>query len=627
MYIFFSEYFFTLAIFILYGLVGGFAVVPLQRNIKYAAMAAPMAGMLLLSMGVFMLYTFAHLSIIHSMIIVGSIGASLTLACIAYSKPSINLRTILFLSSVIIVLAAFLTFFLNSTSIKLGGIGLLYVDGSDHLGYAAMSDWLKSNLINHLPIENAAHPYQSFPALLVGMDQRFGCFFNLAIIATLFGESSAFSYDIACTIILLTAYLGCAAMFARSSKTFILLVLALTVSTWFVLSRTGYLGKIMGFSSMLYTLGLFYSQQQSHLSFDKNNISIITIVLLVFAAAMVYPGMVLALFLMASGGIYLLIKSFELLRHFDKHKLTNLLHDTGLLLIMILAALAAMGALALPKLYAAEGVNYPADWARIFLFQLDIRAMIYEPVLSWFTQDVVMQFLIAAMLIMTVLLIIASICRSIVAVSLIGVAVALSAFGYFLSLKWFSYELSGTLYALSICGCIWCIDEVSIRQQHIISGKILSFILFSLAIAAIAIRIPSNIEAIHRYVFNTPTLFQYSKNDMDKLAETIGHDAVIVDVPSVMFALPILAEFGRRDLKLQWTSETWKNILGYRSWSAPKIMPSRFVLRVNPDVMALLSLQAEPLQHCDLVAETVQYQLFDCQKSTINQISFTHQKI
>lgn len=631
MYVFLSDTIFTLTVFTIYGFIGGFSLIPFRHQIRYPILAAPMAGMLLWAMGVFIIYSFAGLSVETAAIITGIIYTTITIASLIYLKPTIYWHDVFFISILVVIMAAICTYLSNFTSIKFGHTGFLFREGSDHLGYAIMADWLNAHLVKQLPIVNPSVPYQSFPALLAGNDHeilindpRFGSFFSLAIISLLFGQSSTFSYDIACGIILLTSYLGISTLYSRTPKILVLLLLSFFTSFWFVLSRTGYFGKIMGFPSIIFILGFYFLQQDHDDATKENKFCFIVTLALTFAAAMVYPGFVLAAFLIIVGGLFLVFKSIDIGRNLNHIKLIKLRDDAGLLFVMILIAFAAPGLLSVPRYFLPLGMEFPLSWYQVFLTQLDLRPLAYDEILTWYTPYVSTLFLIGSVLIITLSLFITLIKRNIIASTLLGSVIIFLILPYLLGDKWLAYELTASIYPLSVCGCAWYLGELElfIKNKNLTSLFILTMML------AIGIRIPSFIESIHRYVaYGVPPSMQYSKKELDYLADKINTAPVLVDIPNVMFALPILVEFGRRDMNLQWTPNSWKAILGYRNWQAPKIQSNtRLILGLTSDALTMLNLKPELPSNCDIIAKTRQFQLFSCKDLNVTKTPFTYQK-
>ena len=77
---------------------------------------------------------------------------------------------------------------------------ILYVWGTDHGSYAHLADWLNNHTVDARPqwLPTPDAPYDSWPALMFGIDPRFGSYGLLAITSTLYGTSGLFAYDLTC---------------------------------------------------------------------------------------------------------------------------------------------------------------------------------------------------------------------------------------------------------------------------------------------------------------------------------------------------------------------------------------------------------------------------------------------
>lgn len=604
-----KEYFFVLFVLSLYSLIGGFSLISFRNHIKYPVLAAPFAGMLLWSLGVYILYSLAGLSVQNAMLTIGISGMITTVASLIYIKPKLYHPNAIIPGIFILLFSAFIVFLINFTSIHYGAIGLLYMEGSDHLGYAQMADWLNTYRINQPPVTNPMVPYQSFLSILMGRDPllpggdaRFGSFFTLAIISRLFNESGTFSYDIACSIVLLASYFGIAAIYSRRFTIMVCIVLALLVNFWFIECKTGYFGKMLGFPAIFYILGLYFVLQNS---FNENPFAFFSLLILNFAAAILYPGQVLAGLLISVGGVFLILKLMDLGWNFTRGKLIQLQANATVLIIMILSVIATSGFLSVPK-----GITYntdiPLDWVTILLHQLDIRYLVHDAFLNWYTSSLALFFLYG-FLVMTIIafcLVLGS--YNLIAVSFISAAMILIIFPLLNMSKWFAYEFSGIIYTLILCGFAWSIGTAT--------NKITCYSMVCLLGVALIIRLPTFAETVHHYA-GTGILIpmQYSKNEIDHLVDSIDHQRVIIDAPNVMFALPVLVELGRRNVDLQWTDASWKAILGYRDWVPGKIQPTQLILGLTADAMHIIGLKIKKRDHCAILAKTRQYQLFKCQ--------------
>jgi hypothetical protein len=89
MLIFLREWLFVLAMVIALGLVGGFALVPFRAASPFIVLAAPLAGFLLLGLGISSLYSGLSLSVSVASVAVLSVGGLATLASLIALRRSL----------------------------------------------------------------------------------------------------------------------------------------------------------------------------------------------------------------------------------------------------------------------------------------------------------------------------------------------------------------------------------------------------------------------------------------------------------------------------------------------------------------------------------------------------------
>ena len=156
------------------------------------------------------------------------------------------------------------------------------------------------------------------------------------------GQDGFFTYDAACGILLLAAYFGVVAVFSKNKLSFLLLLIGILTCHWFGLSRSGYFGKLLGYSEVIFVLGIFLVA--------KRPISIRGVAILaLFSAstASAHFGLATALFLGSIGGIFLLLRII----YADEanNKFYQNLEDISLLLLLIGISITTLGILSLPK--------------------------------------------------------------------------------------------------------------------------------------------------------------------------------------------------------------------------------------------------------------------------------------
>lgn len=591
--IFIKEFIWALSILILLGICGSFALLPFRDKIKYSFFAAPLTGLLLIIIGTSAIYNLIlGISLFYSGIIALFLCAtissiSLLLSFKTLSKPDFKLFWL------IIPTIGLITYISNYTTIYFGNPGFLYMDGSDHLGYAHLADWLNNHFAaSPKPLGSPSVPYQSWPDTMYTLDHRFGSFTALALIAKFRNLSGMFAYDFACTIVLSVSILAIPAIFARSRLAFSLLMMGLLASSWIVYGRSGYFGKLMAYPSLIFILGLFYIAPRPF------NIKIIVILSgLICAITTVHSFLSVLLVFGFFGICFILTQTLFLL--ISKNRKTINVDDILLFCLIIGLIIATTGMLVVPNTYGliVPHFLYQFNWYKLLpaLFELKHPAISFVKDLNLF------QFFCLFLIMIFIgwyFLFIGIKKKDVISVSTIaGINIML----LILIAKndtLLGYQLVGIFYPLFLCGSIRLIDNMSMSFER-------TNLLINLTILSIVFHFPYFWNVSKRYAnSNTQRSAQFSKNEFDELIKYIGHSKVIIDVSETKYALPILIELGRQNIALEWTPSAWQAVVGYRLWKAPSI---------EKKTNLWLSLNNNPLKaNCRIKFKTTQYNLLEC---------------
>jgi hypothetical protein len=174
--------------------------------------------------------------------------------------------------------------------------------------------------------------------------------------------------------------------------------------------------------------------------------------------------------------------------------------------------------------------------------------------------------------------------------------------------KWIAYQLVGVPYPLALCATAYLLDEVQTNRRRLM-------IVSGLLVVLILPRVPHMVGMLHRYVLSPEARFQYKLADFDALAKTIGRQTVECDADDVNTALPVMLEFGRRNVNVQWSPDSWNVILGYRQWPVPHY-------QVKPDYqLDSREMQAHPRRkRVDApITSTERYLLYRCHSPAADQ--------
>ncbi len=592
---FLIEYLWVLALLATYGLVGGFLVVPFRGVIANALFAAPLAGLLISSVGVAALYSVLGLSLAASTVAVAVVCAAATVAALAYARPRFR-RGDLVLVLAAALIAAVATYAASFTTIKFGAPGFLYMDGTDQLGYAQLADWLRTHSVHQPPAATPARPYESWPEFTFHTDARFGAYFALGVIAMVRGESGMFAYDNATAFILVAGALGLAAVIARSRRSFAVLLVGLLTCHWFEYSRSGYLGKALGYPSALFVVALFLVSRE-----QLGRLHLAILAGLTCGAAIVFPGTVTIMFLVVIGGTFLASRLLV-----EREGVGAITDDSVVLVLLVGVALASSGQLSRPNpaLYPQHVVSWPAMLSWLFEVKAvpdDEAAMIRFPTAALLVLELL------AIGVSGALVIVAVVRRNALALAFIAGPLLLIAALFVTGANTIAYELPGLIYPAALCGAVILADAASAITTA--RDRRMMYATVALLAAAIVVRLPRYARGMYRYA--GPGVYdwmQISKRDMDALATAIGRDTVIVNVKDRVMGIPILVELGRRNLSMRWTPDAFKAILGYRDWSPPDMPPRERSLRldfVNDSVDA----------RCTVALTTKQYRLLNCRSN------------
>ncbi|OAI47370.1 hypothetical protein AYO45_05785 [Gammaproteobacteria bacterium SCGC AG-212-F23] len=574
------EFIFTIAILTLFSLAGRAALLPFRQNIPYLAFATPITGLLLTVLLTSALYSVAGFSFTYATYTALLSLSLLSFISFIYVKP--QLTHIKWLIPVVL-LVLLMTYLTNYTTLTLGQQGFLFMDGTDHLGYAHPADWILNHFANQTPVLSADKPYDSWPYFMFHDDPRAGSYFTLALIAKLRGLSSMFAYDPSCAIILSAGILGVAGIYARSSLTFFLLLVGLSFSHWFDYSRSGYLAKILAYPSALVCLGLFLQAPRPFLTK-----TLVPLFFLVAATTIMHSFLSTALVLIVIGGLFLLISCL---------RKKNITDDTLTLLLLVSTAIVITGVLARPQNLSGIG-NINTHWSALLPQLLDLEFLIDGPHLSHLGRARLL-FAFEFMTLSAIFYLIVAIKNKIdFAITFISAAIILLLFFILKKSYWPAYQMTGVFYPWFLCSAAILLDQTKAKT------KLFYAILITLIIS-ILLHLPRFIGAIHHYAGKNIThSLQFLQNDFLKLTETIGNQSVQIDVPDHQYAIPLLVELGRKNIHWQWTSKSWKEVLGYRDWPAPTYKTrATWLIRLKP---------AANNKRCKLVVDTRQYQLLSC---------------
>jgi hypothetical protein len=542
----------------LLGLAGGFLTLPFRDGRKFVLLLSPMCGLLTLPPMTSLIYSMNKTTLSQATLIALALCVGLTILTSVRWRP---LQQDVFTSLILtLFIAPVATVVFCASTITAGSQSILYIDGSDHGGYAHVADWLLSHTIGLAPIAAPERPYESWPAFIFTQDTRLSSFVALAMMAALNQSSGLFAYDSACAVVFSIACLSVAAAFARSRFSIIVLALCLLSTTWFELGRDGYFGKLLAYPSCLFLLGLFMSSYRK-MSPEK----LAVLILLTIGISTLHSGVITAFFLAAIGGIYLCGQALLERTERQGGVVQNFLCLGGIVAV----ALASVGMLSRPLIMPLGPGQFSQSWASLLPHLLEIQNPTREYVpISYLWVSVGSAL---AMFFQAALIVLAFLRRSATAIAcafgptLIFLGLfGLDVMGGFAS-RYAAYQFSSIIVSYALCATVWLADDEESGKRRI--QQIV--LIVALGAASIIVRVPRLMKSFDTYVFNPPRTQIFELAEFDKLVSVIGNQTVLADIRDDLNLIAVLVELGRRGVDIQWSTESWKLAVGYRNWAPP----------------------------------------------------------
>ncbi len=553
---FLQEWAFVLAMLAALGLAGGFALVPFRRVSPFLYLAAPLAGLPLLALGLSGGHSILSLPVPVAGVVVLAGGSVATLASLAVLRPRLRLDWTALAAA--LVVAAGLTAATNAATIRAESPSLGFVDGSDQFGYAVVADWLLAHSPSPEPVASPDLPYQSWPQHMYQRDPRFGTLHFLAFIAWLRGTSGLFAFDSANAIALSAGTIGLAAIFTASRGSLLLLVAGLATGYWYDYSRSGFFGKIMSYPADIFLLRLLFHQLAG-----STTVGLASVTLLAGAVATLHSGISTAAVILPAATIWVAART--LLARLDGQRdwqIDRILSDAAIIALLCFVAVSQSGVFGRPgsSLYLNH-TTFPTTWTQTLLAALDLENA--NPPVSGLPQAWLVAGSVVALTFFGALLVLAIRLRNLSAVALLVGPGCIFLVLAVLGRLYPAYQLIGTYDPAFLCAAALVIDQLQPTKRRMARAA------FAAAGLVVLLHQPRFFGALDRFATATPSAHRYSRCETDEIARRIGQSPVRVDLTDPQAILVILGELGRRDADLQWTPRSWDTFLSYRHWPAP----------------------------------------------------------
>jgi hypothetical protein len=480
---------------------------------------------------------------------------------------------------VVAIFSAFVGPVVMIASLVRGEPALLYLDGADHAAYACMADWYRS----HPPqmviegvvgpaVNDPTNPYVSGADLQFETDPRGGAFSYMALVSMLSGQSGLFSFDTAVAILLIAACLGCAAVFSRSWIVLLGLAAALLTSLWYDYGHMGFFGKLLSYPLVLFSFGVFISFYRS----KPGPGEVLVLAMLAAGAGMMHSAAVYGLMFTCLAAPFLLAEAV-LERRPPK------VADCALAAFPPLVALVASGTLARPfnpTIYP----DYNPGWERIAYLVSDLNSLF--PDVSLVPRYTLVALFLFCMVVWSMFVLAAFMHRNTVALALLCGPVALILALVVCRQPAPIVQLAGFPYPATLCAGFLLAQQYQrggqarARLQHLVVTAALAALVF--------MHIPRTTGSVLRYTLFADRKQMFAVSDFDRLHAAIGSQEVYIDINgSARTVFPLVTEFGRRNVKMVWSPQSWFIAGSFRGAPVPPMvkMPElRLIDATKPEI-------------------------------------------
>lgn len=561
----------TLAALLVLAAVGGWSVwVFRSKDRPYLWLAAPLAGLGVLSLSLTALFHGCRLSLPWAFAVALAVNVPITLTAVwRGGMPRRRPRDwVLGLVVLVGVLAGGVRL-VQDSAIRQHEPTLVVVGGSDQFGYSHVGDWLLHHP-HQIPKGSPEQPYQCWPENML-TDPRRGAYLLVALAGWCRGTTTLFSFDWGIGVALIAGLLGFAAAFTRRPLPLLLLLVAAAVSLWFRNSRTGYFGKTLTYPGYLLLTHLFI---QTWRRTTLPRVCCISVLATGFGLCL-SPVSLLALFGilgMGAVGARLVALALALARREGWPAA-----DPGPLWKGGVLSVACLVPLCLITWESLRGCLKPFEWGNqmkvefVFAEALDVSA-------NWEPCDgpgksrptLVKAALVAA----AAGFLWAVACRATLAAGLF-LCSGIVAGALFPGRAWSVYQMQGLLYPLSLAGALllWQNQAVWRSPSLRLAGCLLVLVMA-------ASRVPQLQGTLTQTTKLKPGVPGFiARSHITAVVERIGKGPVDLCQRDVCVCLAALVELGVHDIPVHYRHPAWQLTVGYRGWPAPHYAkPSRYLL-------------------------------------------------
>jgi hypothetical protein len=549
----------TVATLAVLALVGGWALWPFRgTQRRYLYLAAPSAGIAVLSLALTILYAACGLSVPVALAIALPLLATPTVVCLVrwWMRGERMHRWVLPLV-VIVGVSGWAVYCCNRTSILLGEPTISMMDGTDAFGYCQIADYH----LHHpgtVPLWSPSRPWEAYPYVCEG-DPRPGAFLLTAAAACVQREGALYAYDWATGVALAAGLLALAGAFPTPRIGLVLLIAAGAVSAWLSYSRSGYLGKLLAYPCCLVLVSVVLATWQ-----DFSPWRLLGCAVLGYGVSLCHsPITPTTVLILSLAGVVPTV-----LHHcfFRRQGMDVMTLNTSLVRFLLCGAFVAAVVLGpflvlFPEYILTPPIPSISLWkGRVLSIGLGIDNT-NIPNLPERTKYLFMAIAIALQVILWV---VAYRARSVVAQ------------GLFLSMclvpliqmrsSWALYQLAGFPGLLSMLGIVVLLGKLRRDEQ----SRWLQWGVVAIAVVLIGLRLPQGRAAYSRYVKMVPPNSDhiYRKSEIDALVEWVGDRKVDLRTRELYAGIFAMQELGPR-VRLQILDPTWHKVVAFTRWDVP----------------------------------------------------------
>jgi hypothetical protein len=548
----------------------------LGRQLAFPAAASVFAGALVLSSAALTVHVATHIRFSFALWIAAAGLIGLSAATLREGAHKIFTgRDFLATAAALTVLVGASCFVYLGRENQFASPALVFFAGSDQFGYAHLADWLNGAPGNIGLAASPANPWESWVHYMVTVDPRFGSISFVAIVSALSGRSGMFSYNLSCALVMVTASVGLAGIFARSLTGFAIVAIGVFLSSWFSVSMAGFFGKTIGYPASLFGVGMFFALVRSSFDRDMTAAEFLSVLMIVVSACLAYnaPGTVVVLLLTGGARIAQLV-IFATPRPANRWP-KNLGEVTGALLALAVLGLISGGTIARP-MYAPTNMIDPSSWIDLWLR----AAQVIGPDANLSIIPPQYQFSLALLVgaLAVAIALIAARLRNFEAMAILSgfatLALTLATTG-----KRWEFQQSLTLYVPAI---LCAVGALSAKCGTIAYRTAAAFAAIIIAIGAG--RFAATVNATTGASANER--LRLSQTEIDSLSAAVqSADGAYIDTSDVYATYPLVLELHRKGIPFQFSQRAWKSFLGYRPWDAPKygkLLETTVTQRDNP---------------------------------------------